>query len=292
MAVEYELVHVNRVGHERRHPAFLSETELEPGSILRHQGRYWIVDAVEGDEVRLKPARYRLRLRHSDGAEELGAFRRFRPDAPRVGHAFSTLADGMPVSWQVADERLERDDQGEPYLDLTAERDYSEREDPPSAAEHELEHAQALDERREAVEALLARTERPEVEAELVALEPSEAPDWAEAEAYIDALVLEEIEDDLLEQCGVDTNGPREGWLDTVKERLREDLRRFRDDVESDRDEIEAWDFLDGRVFAAVGTYEDEANPDSGFGWLTRLLDSGALAAAGFSRVRRAELGI
>jgi hypothetical protein len=292
MAVEYELVHVTRSGHERRHPAFLSEAELEPGSILRHQGREWIVDAVDAGEARLKPARYRLRLRHPDGREELGAFRRFRPDAPRVGHVFGTLVDGMPVSWHVTDEHLERDDQGELYLDLTAERDFSEREDPPRAAEHELEHAQAADAQREAVDALLARTERSELQAELVALEPSEAPDWAGAGAYIDALLLDEIEDDLLEQCGVDANVPREGWLDTVKERLHEDLRRFQDDLESDRDEIEAWDFREGRVFAAVGSYEDESNPDSGFGWLTRLLDSGALAAAGFSRVRRAELGV
>jgi hypothetical protein len=293
MPVEYELVHVNRVGHERRQPAFLSETELQPGAILRHWGRDWIVDRVDGRRVELRPARYRLRLRHPDGREELGAVRRYRADAPRVGHTFSTLEDGTPVSWQVADERLARDEQGGPYLDLTAERDYSERDEPPSPPEHELEHAQAREEQREAVEALLAQTVESGVEAELVALEPGEAPDWTEAEAYIDALGLEEIEDDLLEQCGVDpARDPRERWLDTVKQRLREDLGSFRDDVEGDQDEIEEWDFREGRIFAAAGTYEDESSPDSGFGRLARLVDSGALAAAGFSRVRRAELDV
>jgi hypothetical protein len=293
VAVEYELVHVNRLGHERRHPAFTSQTELEPGAIIRFEGRDWIVDGVEDGRAHLKPARYRLRLRHPDGSEELGAFRRWRPDAPRLGHTFSTFEEGRPVSWQVADERLARDEQGEPYLDLTAERDYSEAEDPPAAPEHELEHAQAREEDREAAEALLARAEQPGQEVELVALEPEEAPDWAEAEAYIAALAIEEIEDDLLTQCGVDPdNDPRERWLETVKQRLHEDLRRFRDDIVGDHDEIEEWDFRDGRIFAAVGTYEAESDPDSGFGWLTRLLDASALRAAGFSRVRRAELEV
>lgn len=35
---------------------------------------------------------------------------------------------------------------------------------------------------------------------------------------------------------------------------------------------------------------DDESNPHSGPGWLTRLVDAGALGAAGFSRVRKAEL--
>jgi len=293
MAFEYELVHVNRLGHEQRHRDFLSETELQPGSILRHWGRDWIVDRVDGERVELKPARYRLRLRHPDGTEELGATRRYRPDAPRAGHTFSTIEDGAPVSWEVVGERLARDERGEPYLDLTAERDFSERDDQPSAPEHELEHAQAREEQREAAEAMLARTEERGVEVDLVALEPEEAPDWAEADAYIDALILEEIEDDLLEQCGVDPRSdPEGGWLDTVKNRLREDLRAFRADVEGGHDQIEEWEFRDGRIFAAAGTYEDESNPDSGFGWLTRLLDSGVLAATGFSRVRRSELDV
>ena len=210
--------------------------------------------------------------------------RRYRPDAPRVGHMFAT----GQVSWQVADERLERDGEG-PYLQLVAERDFGEIEGLPN---HELEHAEAnRDELPEPAQATFARADESGLEVELVALEPGEAPDWVEAEAYIDALVLEEIEDDLLEQCGVDPNNdPRESWLDKVKERLRTDLERFRGDVEGEHDEIEEWDFRDGRIFASVGSYEDESNPDSGHGWLCRLADVGALSAAGFQRVRKAQL--
>ena len=132
---------------------------------------------------------------------------------------------------------------------------------------------------------------KPGWRSELVALEPGEAPDWAEAAAYIDALILEEIEDDLLEQCGVSPDhDPRETWLETVKSRLREDLRAFRADIEDNHDAIEEWDFRDGRIFASVGSFEDESDPDSGHGWLCRLLDVGALAAAGFQRVRKAQL--
>ena len=35
---------------------------------------------------------------------------------------------------------------------------------------------------------------------------------------------------------------------------------------------------------------EFEADPDSGHGWMTRLVDVSALGAAGFSRVRKAEV--
>jgi hypothetical protein len=292
VAVSYELVHVNRLGGERKHP-YTSETELEPGRIVHLEGRDWLVKRLDDSRVHLVPARYRLRLRHPDGHEELGAFRRYRPDPPTVGHTFSTLEAGVPVSWQVTDSRLAQDEQGEPYLDLTAERDFSENEDPPTLAEHELEHALTREEEREAAAASLARAEEAGQFVELVALEPGEAPDWAEAERYIDALVLDEIEDDLLELCGVDPDrDPRETWLDKVKERLRSDLERFRADVEGDHDEIEEWDFRDGRIFAAVGSFEDEADPDSGHGWMSRLLDVSALRTAGFTRVRKAQLQV
>jgi hypothetical protein len=290
VAVEYQLVHVNRVGHERTHP-YLSESELSEGDLLHFEGRDWLVDAVEGDRLRLEPARYRLVLRHPDGRVEMGAFRRYRPDAPRVGHTFSTLVAGSPASWQVVDERLQRDDQGKPYLELTAERDYGEAEDSPDLPEHELEHALAREDDRDEAAAALARAEENGQLVELVALEPGEAPDWAEAERYIDALILEEIEDDLFELSGVDTDAdPQETWIETVKARLREDLRRFREDIETDHDQIEEWDFRDGRVFASIGTFDDQADPDSGHGWLSRLVDASASAAAGFTRVRKAQL--
>jgi hypothetical protein len=292
MPHSYELVHVNRLGHELVH-TLVSEEDLEPGSIVRSEGRDWIVDSVDGNRVHLEPARYRLVLRHSDGAEETGAFRRFRPDAPRVGHTFSTVVDGAPVSWQVADERLARDDDGKPFLQLTAERDHSERDDPPSLPEHELEHSLAQEDDLSEAEAGLARAEQAGLLVELVALEPSEAPDWDEAARYVDALIIDEIEDDLLVLCGVDPDrDPRDGWIETVKERLRADLESFRTDVEANHDEIEEWDFRDGSVFAAIGTFDDQANPDNGFGWMTRLVDASALNAAGFSRVRKAQLQV
>ena len=40
-------------------------------------------------------------------------------------------------------------------------------------------------------------------------------------------MILEEVEDDLIEQCGVDTrHDPQERWLEAVKRRLRDDLVR------------------------------------------------------------------
>jgi hypothetical protein len=289
MPTTYELVHSTRSGHERVHP-YTSEEPLEPGSVVHYEQRDWLVDNVGGSRVLLKPARYRVTLRHPDGREEAGVLRRYRPDAPRVGHTFSTLEDAVPVSWQVADERLARDEEGEPYLELTAERDYSESQDSPTLPEHELEHAYARDEDSPAASAL-ARADQAGLFVELVALEPGEAPDWAEAESYLDALELEEIHDDLLVRSGVNPDrDPRDSWLPIIKERLRADLDQFRMDVEGGHDAIEEWDFRDGRVFAAIGSYDDEANPQSGHGWMTRLYDAGVLGAAGFSRVRKAEL--
>jgi hypothetical protein len=296
VALTYEVVTRNRVGKERMRE-FVASDPLELGSVLFLEGRYWLIDRVEpngdGTLARLfaKPGRYRIRLRHPDGREEIGAFRRYRPDAPQLGHAFTTVEDGLPASWQVVDERLEHDEAGEPYLDLLAERDYEEVEAPP---DHELEHAllRRADESASATAAAtFARAERTGLNVELVALEPGEAPDWEAAERFIDALILEEIEDDLFELCGVDTDAdPRETWLEIVKERLRSDLQYFRADVEGDRDEIEEWDFLGGRVFASVGSLDAESDPESGHGWMCRLVDSEALGAAGFERVRKTEL--
>jgi hypothetical protein len=297
MVRTYELVTVSRAGAERAH-RYTTDTELEPGGVLRLDGRFWLVARVEPADERgaagraeATAARYRLRLRHPDGREEIGALRRFRPDAPRLGHAFTTVEQGMPESWEVVDERLVFDDGGEAYLELVAERDFAElAEEPP---DHELEHALArsLESLPPEAAATFERAESLGLAVELVALEPGEAPDWEEAQRFLEALVLEEIEDDLLELCGIDTDRvPRETWLDAVKERLHEDLRRFRADLEDDHDEIEEWDYLDGRIFASVGTTEDEADPDKGHGWMCRLLDAEVLGAGGFTRVRKASL--
>jgi hypothetical protein len=285
----YEVV-TRPPGGKERVQEFVSEAPLGPGEVLQLRGRFWLVEAVEpGDRLIARPARYRLRLQHPDGREELGAFRRFRPGSPRVGHGFTTLENGVPVSWEIVDEELARDDQGESFLDLIAERDYGEVDG--ELPNHELEHA--LDAQDDEglppqAEAAMAQAAEQGLELELVALEPGEAPDWDEALRYIDALGLEEIEDDLIEQAGVNPGrDPHETWLDTVKERLRSDLEAFRADVDGDHDEIEEWDFRGGRILASTGTFEDESNPNSGHGWMCRLLDSGALGIAGFQRVRR-----
>ncbi len=296
MPLKYEVLTVSRAGKERAHE-HASEDPLGPGDILRVDGRDWLVERAGPGEDRMprlyaKPARYRLLLRYPDGRVETGAFRRFRPDSPRLGHAFMTAENGQPISWQVVQEQLAYDEDGEPYLELVAERDYSEVEALP---DHELEHALAAQEEGlpEAAAATLARAERAGLAIELVALEPGEEPDWDAAERYIDALILEEVEDDLLELCGVNPDADRrETWLDTVKQRLRSDLEQFRADVEGDHDDIEEWDFRDGRVFASVGSADDEGDPDSGHGWMCRLVDSSALGAAGFARVRKAQLSV
>lgn len=286
----YDVVVHHRTGQEHVRP-YASGEPLAVGDVLRLEGRYWLIESIDGSRAAAKPARYRLKLRHPDGSEELGAFRRFRPGAPRLGHAFSTIEDGRPISWQVVDQGVARDDQGEPYLDLVAERDFAELEELP---DHELEHAFARREEEEVPDtaaAAFARAEAAGLSLELVALEPGEEPDWPETDKYIDALVLELIEDDLLELCGVDPDrDSRESWLPTVKERLAEDRDRFRADIEGDHDEIEEWSFRGARIFASVGTPDDEADADNGHGWMCRLLDGGVLPVAGFQRVQKARL--
>ena len=240
----YLVVTRRRTGKERVHE-FASEEQLEPGNVLRLDGRYWLVANIETGQVASPraiavPARYRLRLRHPDGREELGGFRRFRPDAPLLGHSFTTLEDGQPVSWEVVDQQLEQDEQDEPYLGFTAERDFAEVEALPS---HELEHTLARrgeNELPQSARVAFDRAEQIGLSVEFVALEPGEEPDWEGAERFIEALVIEEVEDDLLELCGVDPDDdPKDTWLETVKGRLRSDLAQFRADVEGDDDQIE-----------------------------------------------------
>jgi hypothetical protein len=287
VAVSYEIVAQDRAGREQvRH--YTSDDALAPGSIVVLDGRSWLVDRVDEARVRARPARYRLTLRHPDGREELGALRRFRADAPGIGHQLTTIEDETAISWAVVEQRLGHDEAGEPFLEEIAERDYAEAE---SLPHHELEHALAQDEDTDVADAVFARADTAGLAVELVALEPGQAPDWGEAGRFLDALVLEEINDDLLERCGVDPDtDPRPAWLDLVKQRLRDDLDSFRDDIEGDHDEIEEWDFRGGRTFAAVGTLDDESNPLRGYGWMCRLYDAGVLAAAGFERVRKASL--
>jgi hypothetical protein len=116
-------------------------------------------------------------------------------------------------------------------------------------------------------------------------------PDWDAAVRYIDALVLEEIGEALAANCGVDPARDRpDAWLELVQRRLHADVARFRDDVETDHDEIEQWQLGDQVILASTGGWEDEANPDSAHGWMCRLADAGALVAAGFHELRKADL--
>jgi hypothetical protein len=275
----------------------VSSEPLEIGDVVRVESRYWLVESIEPDggevsgRVTAKPARYRLTLRHPDGREEAGAFRRYRPDAPKLGHAMSTLEDGRPVSWEVVDKRPAYDQQSEIYLELIAERDFAEAEELP---DHELEHAlarRAQEEVPEGVAQTLERAEEMGLSLELVGLEPGDEPDWEGAERYIEALILEEIGDDLIELSGIDpARDQRETWLGQVKARLRSDLANLRADVEGDQDEIEQWSYRGGWILTSVGREEDEADPDKGHGWMTRLVDGGVLTAASFQRVRKPDL--
>ena len=285
MPSSYTLVTHDRTAreHARR---YASQYPLEPGSVVLLGGRYWLVERVEDGAVHARPARYRLILRHPDGHEEAGAFRRYREDAPRVGHQLATFENGEPVSWAVVEQRLGRDDAGEPFLESIAERDHGEVE---SLPDHQLEHAVEQDrDGAVAAPAALAGATRASQAVELVALEPGQAPEWRQASRYLESLILEELEDDLIELCGVDTrNDPQEQWLDTVKRRLREDLDSFRTDSEGLHDAIEEWDFRGSRIFAAVGRFDDDSNPASSYGWMCRLVDAGVLQAAGFYRARK-----
>jgi hypothetical protein len=285
LAVSYEIVTHDRTGRERVHP-YTGEDALAPGSVVLIGGRYWLVDGVEEARVQTQPARYRLTLRHPGGRQESGALRRFRADAPAPGHQLTTLADGAPISWVVVEQRLAYDVAGEPFLESIAERDYTEGE---SLPDHQLEHA--LDQEKSdasATAAVLKRAEAAGLAIELVGLEAGQVADWDEARAYLSSLVLEEIEDDLLDQCGVDTHrDPQETWLDTVKQRLGDDLDSFRASVEDRNGEIEEWEFRGGRTFAAIGRFDDDSNPFKGYGWMCRLVDAGVLQAAGFKRVRK-----
>jgi hypothetical protein len=116
MAFSYRLVTQHRTGREHARP-HTSEDPLAPGSVVLLGGRYWLVERVDDAAVQARPARYRLTLRHPDGHEEAGAFRRFRADAPTVGHQLATYENGEPVSWAVVEQRLARDDTGEPFLE-------------------------------------------------------------------------------------------------------------------------------------------------------------------------------
>jgi len=289
---EYELTLVSP--HGSRTEQFRSERPLGPGEVIDLRGRTWLVDRQEegnadGRRLVAFPARYRVVLQHEDGREEFGAVRRVGEGAPGLGHAFTTMLDGGPVTWQVIEQRLARDGDGQPLLELVAERDFSEVEGLP---DHDLEHRRSRSEELSAAaEATLDRAASQGLLLELVGLDEGRAPDWEAAAHFIDSLIFEEVAEGLLELAGIRAGDlPPDRELELLKERLHEDLDRFRADVETDRDQIEEWDLHGLRIFASTGTWEDQFDPDHGHGWMVRLVDSGALGAAGFQRIRKTEL--
>jgi hypothetical protein len=284
----YELVTHDHFGGTHVH-VYTPEQALVPGSIVVRGGRYWIIVQVEQRRAEAQPARYRLTLRHPEGRTEAGAIRRFHEDAPRSGHQLATVEEGNPISWTVVEETLAFDESGQAFLESIAERDYQESD---SLPDHQLEHT--VDRRNDDIDAaaaMLARAEEDGLAVELVGLDAGQAPDWIAATHFLDSLVIEEIEDDLLVLCGVDPrHHPQDVWLDIVKQRLGTDLANFRTAIENGDNEIEEWDFGGGRVFAASGSFDDDSNPDSGYGWICRLVDASVLQAAGLQRIRKARL--
>lgn len=283
------MVTTTRQGRERVH-RYASDEALEPGDVIRLGGRDWLLERFdEQGRLHAVPARYRLTLDHGDGRHESGVLRRWRPDAPQVGHFFTTLDGGRPVAWQVVAAELATEGDAGSYVEFLARRDFGEGD--LDLGPHELEHAAARQDDTGEAKRTLDRAEREGLSAELVVLEAGDEPDWEAAARLIDSLVLEELEDDVIELAGVDPDAdPRDTWLERVKERLRADLESFRGDVEGEHDQIEEWEFRDGRILASIGREADEAEPNSGHGWMVRLNDSEALGAAGFKRVRKAEL--
>lgn len=280
----YTFVTHDRMGraHARR---FTGRDQLAPGAVALLGGRYWLVEEVDGATVQAQPARYRLVLRHPDSREEVGVFRRFRSDSPNLGHKLTTVEDGAQIGWVVVEQKLQRDDAGLPFLESVAERDHAETD---SLPDHHLEHM--LDQQRDdsgVAAAVLARAAKAGLAIELVGLDSGEAPDWEESARYLKSLILEELEDDLIEQCGVDTRHvPRDRWLGRVKQRLRNDLDHLRADIEGTHGQVEEWEFNGSTIFAAIGSFDDDLNPLSAYGWLCRLVDGSVLQAAGFYRVR------
>jgi hypothetical protein len=67
----------------------------------------------------------------------------------------------------------------------------------------------------------------------------------------------------------------------------RDDLDSLHADVDDRHGEIEEWAFRGGRSFFAVGRFDDDSNPFTGFGWMHRLVDARVLRAGRFKRIRK-----
>src|SRR4051812_6206127 len=109
MSFSYTLVIHDRADKTHSHP-YTSSEPLVKGAVVLFGTRYWLVYEVSGTIVEARAARYRLSLRHPDGDTDIGAVRRFRSDAPIVGHRLATVEEHKPVSWVVMQAVFSRDD--------------------------------------------------------------------------------------------------------------------------------------------------------------------------------------
>ena len=201
--------------------------------------------------------------------------RRMRPDGPRLGHSFTTIEDGAPVSWSVIDEEFAHDEQGEPFLDLVAERDYGEAEG--DLPDHELEHALTArsDEVPDAARERIDEATRLGFAIESSRSSRTRLPDWEEARRYIETLSLDTIADDLLELCGVDTEELAKGHGSKPSSRASATTSSsFSADVKGTTTRSRSGISTTAASSPRVGSVADESDPDRGHGWLCRLLDA------------------
>jgi hypothetical protein len=175
---------------------------------------------------------------------------------------------------------------GEPFLESIAGRDYADTE---SLPDHQLEHA--LEQQRDdtsTADTVLARATVPGLAIELVGLEGSQAPGWDEATRYLDSLTSRNsrtICSSNAASIPAAIRGER-GWT-RPSGAFATISTASAPTSERGHDQTEEWDFHGDKIFAAQGSFDDDANPDSGYGWMCRLVDAGDLQAAGFYRVRK-----
>ena len=209
----YDVVVVHRTGKEHVH-RYTTEEPLEPGDVVRLEGRHWLSSASRATARRRSPRAIGCGFAIRTAARTSG--RSAASDPTRRGSATRsppsrTGARSAGRSSTAAGPRRERRAVPRPRRGARLRRRRSDAARPRARA-----HARprSEDELPEGAEATLARAADEGLSVELVALEPGEEPDWEAAERFIDALVLEEIEDDLIEQCGSTRTTTRatRGW--------------------------------------------------------------------------------
>ena len=211
-------------------------------------GRDWLVDAVEeGDTARVvaKPARYRLRLRHPDGREELGAFRRMRAGQPAtrplVHDARGRGSRQLGASSRrrsPTTSRTSRSSTSSPSATTARPRatcpTTSSSTRSPASADGSGRR-QGVDRRGDALRACRSSSPRSSRTRRRTGrrLAATSRPSVSTRSRTT------------CSSCAASTRGDdSEGtWLETVQARLRDDLESFSADVEGDHDEIEEWDF-------------------------------------------------